>query len=100
MVICHCSYCGKLIKSENMTYTFLYYGFLTATQEILSSVTDMRGTFYGCTSLTGTIEINANPTSYSGCFYNTQKNIKLMGSSTILDKLAATAKGNVTVDRT
>ena len=84
-----------------MTYIFLYYGFLTATPEILSSVTNMTSIFFGCTSLTGTIEINANPTSYLRCFYNTQKAIKLRGSSTILDKLADTAnKGNVTVDRT
>ena len=78
-----------------MTYIFLYYGFLTATPEILSSVTNMTstfwgcyklttapvipnsvtsmwGTFSGCYDLTGTIEINANPTEYDKCLEDTQ----------------------------
>ena len=51
-----------------------------------------------CSSIEGIVEINANPTTYIECFYNTQKAIKLRGSSTILDKLVDTAnKGNVTV---
>jgi hypothetical protein len=58
----------------------------------------MDRTFIGCTSLTGTIEINANPTSYTNCFDGTTQPIVLTGSSTVLDKLAATAtNGNVTV---
>ena len=68
MVICHCSYCGKLITSENMTYIFLYCGFLTATPEILSSVTNMESTFKGCTSLTTAPAIPNSVTDMTSTF--------------------------------
>ena len=106
-----------------MTSTFEGCTQLTTALTIPSSVTDMRFTFYGCTSLaappdmssansvtnmsnafgnctslTGTIEVNANPTSYGNCFRNTTKEIYLTGSSTKLSDLASTANnGNVTV---
>ena len=56
-------------------------------------------TFYNCTNLTGTIEIHTNTVNdLSWCFKGTTKSIRLTGSSTRLDELAATSsKGNVTV---
>lgn len=104
----------------NMLGTFYYCTALTTAPTIPSSVTNMRGTFFRCTSLTtaptipdgvtsmsntfrdcisltGTIEINANPTGYELCFSNTSKPIVLTGSSTMLNKLASTSRGNITV---
>ena len=65
---------------------------------IPTSVTDMKLTFYGCTSLTGEVEINAtNLTYYNNCFCNTEKPIKIIGSTPYKAELAATAnKDNVT----
>lgn len=81
----------------DMSYTFDGCISLTTAPVIPSSVTDMTKTFLGCTSLTGTIEINANPTNYDECFFNTSKPIVLTGSSTMLNKLASTSRGNITV---
>lgn len=64
---------------------------------IPSSVTDMYDIFDGCTSLTGEVEINTNPERYDYVFYDTEKPIKITGSTTMKSQLADTANnGNVT----
>ena len=80
-----------------MSYTFNGCTALTQAPVIPDSVTDMSCTFKYCTNLTGTVTIDANPASYSGCFSTTFNPITLTGSSTMLEDLAATGYGNVTV---
>jgi hypothetical protein len=49
--------------------------------------------------LSGEIEINASPVSYNLCFSGTKQPIVLVGSSSLLEELAATAtNGNVSVE--
>lgn len=87
------------------TVTNLYDTFsgcvsLTTVYEIPKSVTCLLWTFAGCESLEGTIIIHANPGRLyrQGCFEGTVCEIKLTGTSTVLEELAATSpKGNVTV---
>ena len=82
----------------SMECTFGNCKSLVAAPIIPNSVTCMRFTFQGCTSLVGTAEINASPEDYDYCFVGTTKSIKLIGSSTKLAEIAATAtNGNVTV---
>lgn len=69
-------------------------------EEIPSTVTDLRGTFQGCSLLTGTIRYNGKASSWiSNCFADTVKPIILTGTHTdYLTPIAATAtNGNVTV---
>jgi hypothetical protein len=83
-----------------MSYTFQSCTSLTQAPTIPSSVTTLQGTFKGCSNLTGTVTIHANPPSYgcTSCFADTLQPITLIGSSTVLSELAATAEnGNVTV---
>ena len=64
---------------------------LTTAPTIPSSVTNMGNCFNGCTALTGKITINANPSIYKRCMANTQNEIMLTGSSTLLQNIADTA---------
>lgn len=73
-----------------MDRTFRYCTSLKTAPNIPTSVDNMYSTFYGCSSLYGTIKIDATLTSYSNCFYETEKEIFLTGSSTLLAELAAT----------
>ena len=69
-------------------------------EEIPSTVTDLRGTFQGCSLLTGTIRYNGKASNWiSSCFADTVKPIILTGTHTdYLTPIAATAtNGNVTV---
>lgn len=87
------------------TVTTLLHAFkgctsLTTVYEIPASVRDLRWAFADCESLEGTIVIHANPgwLYRQGCFEDTECEIKLTGTSTVLEELAATSsKGNVTV---
>ena len=95
--------CSSLIKAPiipssviNMVGTFYNCISLVNAPVIPDGVTNMEYTFNGCTNLTGIVEINANPINYKSVFYNTEKQIILKGSSSILNELAATANnGNV-----
>lgn len=81
----------------NMSCAFTGCTSLIKAPIIPSSVTDMSYTFYGCTSLAGSIEINANPTNHYNCFAGTAKHITLLGSCSILEKIAGTSnKENIT----
>ncbi len=73
---------------------FAFCESLTTAPTIPSSVTEMGGCFYGCTALTGKITINANPFAYTGCMADTQQDIVLVGSSTLLQNIANTATNN------
>ena len=90
---------GELLESINgaplkaMDYTFSINNMITTAPIIPASVVWMTDTFMDCYSLTGTITINANPIDYTSCFYGCDmSNITLTGTSTMLDKLAATAE--------
>ena len=67
---------------------------LTTAPTIPSGVTNMSYCFGGCRSLTGKITINANPSTYTHCMQNTQQEIVLVGSSTLLQNIADTATNN------
>ena len=74
---------------------------LTTAPTIPSGVTEMYGTFYGCTKLTGKLIINANPakpTSYYNCLNNAatadDANLIVSGLSTVLDEIIATKSDN------
>ncbi len=73
---------------------FAFCESLTTAPTIPSSVTEMGGCFYGCMALTGKITINANPSTYTGCMADTQQDIVLVGSSTLLQNIADTATNN------
>lgn len=78
----------------NMSYCFDGCTSLIAAPTIPSGVTYMSHCFNGCTALTGKITINANPSSYTNCMQNTQQEIVLVGSSTLLQNIADTATNN------
>lgn len=86
---------------QRMTETFSGCVALCEVKRIPAGVTKLLYSFQGCTSLTGTIEIHANMTSYNDykfCFADTTLPIILIGTSTVLEELAATAtNGNVMV---
>lgn len=86
----------------DMAWTFSECINLATAPEIPTSVKDMEGTFYLCENLTGTVVINAATLNHMGsAFDETVKPIVLKGTSTYLEKLAATAtNGNVTVQTT
>ena len=69
---------------------------LVSAPVIPSNVQAMSWTFLNCTNLTGEVEINANPYGYADAFAGTTKPITLIGSSSILNDIAA-GYGNVTV---
>lgn len=98
-------YCASLTTAPvipdsviNMNTTFFGCTSLTTAPIIPNNVTQMYGTFQGCTNLTGTLEINANPTFYTDCFKNCSTNsgtnLKLTGSSTVLNILILTKSDN------
>ena len=70
---------------------FVHCTSLTTAPTIPSSVTNMGYCFNMCTALTGKITINANPSTYMYCMANTQNEIMLTGSSTLLQNIANTA---------
>ena len=78
----------------NMKYCFAECSSLTTAPTIPNSVTNMSYCFDSCTALTGKITINANPSTYSSCMGGTEKNIVLVGSSTLLQNIANTATNN------
>ena len=86
----------------NMGETFKKCTNLATAPEIPSNVTIMSETFCGCKNLTGTVVINATTLNHMyDTFAGTVKPIVLKGTSTYLEKLAATAtNGNVTVQTT
>ena len=98
------AYCNSLTEAPiipstvtRLDSTFRECTSLTSAPAIPSSVISMKGTFKDCTGLTGEITINTNVTNnsydYIECFNNVDfaaQNLKLVGSSTILDALGAT----------
>ena len=86
----------------SMSNTFYGCTSLEVAPEIPSNVTIMSKTFCGCKNLTGTVVINATTLNHMyDTFAGTVKPIVLKGTSTYLEKLAATAtNGNVTVQTT
>lgn len=82
----------------SMVNTFNGCTALTTVPRIPESVTVMQYTFKGCTALNGIVTIDAVPTNYRDCFAGTVQPIVLMGSSSKLAEIAATAtNNNVTV---
>lgn len=82
----------------HMGAAFMYCTSLKTVPVIPTSVTDIGGAFIYCSSLTGQIVVNAVLTRYVDCFEDTTQPITLVGDSTVLAELAATANnGNVTV---
>ena len=76
----------------NMARTFGYCTNLKTVPKIPSGVTNMNYTFQLCGNLTGTVVINATTLNHmDDTFAETVKPIVLKGTSTYLEKLAATA---------
>ena len=63
---------------------------LMSASVIPGSVTDLYQTFYNCSALSGEVVIHSNPEHYSKCFHGTRQSIYLTGSCNILAELAAT----------
>ncbi len=79
-------------SAVNMWGTFYYCSSITDVSDlnIPNTVTSLVNTFNGCTSLGGFVNIDANPTEYISTFYDTSEKIYLVGSSSVLQELAAT----------
>ena len=94
-------YCANLTTAPSIPSTvtdvFGIFGVCTklvSAPAIPSGVKDMDYAFWGCTALTGNVEINANPSTYIDCFSNTEKPIKITGSTSMKQALAETAYNN------
>lgn len=99
------NYTGLTIAPEipstvtSMAYTFADCTALTTAPVIKDTVTYALGTFKNCSSLTGDLVINANPSSsYTWCLEgaatNNGCNLKLSGTSTMLNEILETKSTN------
>ena len=88
----HIVSCENLIIPNSvvdMNTTFVSCG-LEIAPVIPENVLYMTNTFANCPNLSGTVTINANPSVMNNTFYDTKKNITLVGASTKLSAIAAT----------
>lgn len=83
------------IGVTNISYAFYGCYRLTEGPDIPETVINMKNTFTQCEGLSGVIVINANPTEYAECFAGLdfdKQNLRLDGSSDMLEELIATAE--------